>query len=178
VRQRPTLTVAITMRYESRATIAMGSIVVLAAIGFIGLRGAMAPPMRAFPLTESSDSFVVRDPQLIQPDSSAYARFADEDAAWRRKYADPRALTLVTNTSSGSIWRPSARQSLDDQVYQLSRRGRLDDAIALLDAWVARHPRDGDELLKLARLLNQAGHGDASVERYRQLLALETAGRK
>ncbi len=174
----PPAAVTITMRYEARVAIAMGSIVVLGTVGFIGLRGAMAPPMRAFPLTESSDSFVVRDPQLIQPDSSAYAPFAAEDAAWRRQYAEPRALTLVTSSASGEVWRPSPRQALDDQVYQMSRRGRLDEAIALLDNWVASHPRDRDELLKLARLLNQAGHGDASVERYRQLLALETASRK
>lgn len=169
---------AIPMRYEARAAVAMGSIVVLAAIGFIGLRGAMAPPMRAFPLAESADSFVVRDPQLIQPDSSEYARFAAEDAAWRRRYADPAKLTAVASSASGAIWRPSARQSLDDRVYALSKAGKLEEAIALLDAWVRSHPRDRDELLKLARLLNQAGHGDASVARYRQLLALETADAK
>ena len=170
------------MRYEARAAIAMGAIVVVAAVGFVGLRSAMAPPMRAFPLSESTDSFVVRDPQFIRPDSATYARFAAADADWRRRYAAPGALRDASSRAIGASkrlpWHPSARQALDAQVYSLSRTGRLDDAIATLTSWVDRHPRDSDELLKLARLLNEAGRNDESVVRYRQLLALVSPARR
>lgn len=170
------------MRYEARAAIAMGAVVVVAAVGFVGLRSAMAPPVRAFPLSESTDSFAVRDPQFIRPDSTTYARFAASDADWRRRYAAPRALRdasrRTAGASNGSLWRPSARQALDAQVYALARVGRLDDAITTLTKWVDRHPRDSDELLKLARLLNQAGRNDESVVRYRQLLPLVTAAKR
>ena len=167
------------MRYEAKATIAMGAIIAVATVGFVGLRQAMAPPVRAFPLIESADSFAVHDPQFIQPDSATYAQFDAADAEWRRRYANPAALrdtaVYVTTTSGGGLWRPSARQALDDQVYALQKTGKLDPAIAVLGGWVDRHPGDRAELLKLARLLNQAGHGDASVTRYRQLLSLETS---
>ena len=172
----------VAMRYEARAAIAMGAVVLVAAVGFIGLRSAMAPPVRAFPLAESADTFAVRDPQFIRPDSATYARFAAADADWRRRYAAPGALRdpsgRTTGTSNGSLWHPSARQALDTRVYSLSRTGRLDDAITALTRWVDSHPRDSDELLKLARLLNQAGRGDESVVRYRQLLALVTRGKQ
>ena len=167
----------VAMRYEAKATIAMGSIVAVATIGFVGLRQAMAPPVRAFPLIESANSFAVHDPQFIQPDSATYAPFAAADAEWRRRYANPAALrdpaAFVTTTSGGSFWHPSPQQALDDEVYALQKAGQLDSAITVLGGWVDTHPRDRVELLKLARLLNQAGQSDASVTRYRQLLALE-----
>jgi tetratricopeptide (TPR) repeat protein len=170
------------MRYEARAALAMGGVVVVAVVGFIGLRGAMAPPARAFPLTASADSFTVRDPQYIRPDSATYAQFAVADAEWRRRYAAPRALRdgagRTESSSEGRLWHPSPRQSLDDAVFKLYRAGRFTDAIAALTSWVNRHPNDRDELLKLARLLNEAGHGDESIARYRQLLALETSSRR
>ena len=170
------------MRYEARAALAMGGVVIVAWVGFIGLRGAMAPPARAFPVAASADSFAVRDPEYIRPDSAAYARFAVSDAAWRRKYATASTLRDGTErieaSSDGRLWRPSPRQALDDAVFSLYKAGRLDDAIAMLGTWLDRHPNDRDELLKLARLLNQAGHGDESIARYRQLLALETSSRR
>ena len=170
------------MRYETRAALAMGGVVVVAIVGFIGLRGAMIPPARALPVTASADSFLVRDPQYIRPDSATYARFAVSDAAWRLKYASPRAGGNedgnIESSSEGRIWRPSARQQLDDAVFKFYQAGQFDEAIAALTKWVDGHPGDRDELLKLARLLNQAGHGDESIARYRQLLALETSRRR
>lgn len=159
------------MRYEVRAALAMGALVVCGTIGFIGLRQAMAPPMRAFPLAESGDSFAVRDPELIRPSEAVHARFAAEDAAWREQYAS--APRVATGSSTGRPWRPSARQVLDDRVYELMRSGRLNEAIDLLTEWVDRHPADRVELLKLARLLNQAGRSEEALPRYRQLLALD-----
>lgn len=170
------------MRYEARAALAMGGVVIVAFVGFIGLRGAMAPPARAFPLAAAADSFAVRDPEYIRPDSATYAKFAVSDAAWRQKYATLSVLNeghgRIEASSEGRFWRPSPRQVLDDAVFRLQEAGRLDDAIAMLNSWLDRHPDDRDELLKLARLLNQAGHGDESIARYRQLLALETSSHR
>ena len=149
----------------------MGALVAGGTIGFIGLRQAMAPPMRAFPVAESTDSFAVRHPELIRPNEKAYARFAAEDAAWRARPASPPRA--ATESSTGQIWRPSPRQELDDRVYALMQAGRLNEAIDLLTEWVDRHPTDRVELLKLARLLNQAGRSEEALPRYRQLLALD-----
>lgn len=159
------------MRYEVRAALAMAALVACGTIGFIGLRHAMAPPMRAFPLAESADSFAVRHPELIRPSEAVHARFAAEDAAWRAEYARPPRPS--TASASGGLWRPSPRQRLDDRVYELMQAGRLNEAIDLLTGWVERHPTDRAELLKLARLLNQAGRSEEALPRYRQLLALD-----
>ena len=159
------------MRYEVRAALAMGALVACGTIGFIGLRQAMAPPMRAFPLAESADTFAVRDPELIRPSEAVLARFAAEDARWRAQYARPPRP--VSESSTGQLWRPSPRQVLDDRVYELMKAGRLNEAIDLLTEWVDRHPTDRVELLKLARLLNQAGRSEEALPRYRQLLALD-----
>ena len=162
------------MRYEIRAAIAMGAVVLVAVVGFIGLRGAMAPPLRALPAGESTDTFVVLHPELIRPSAAVYAGFASEDAEWRLHNAAPVTHTFAANgTVAAAPWRPSPRQVLDDAVYAAMQRQRLDDAIALLSTWVARHPGDRVELLKLARLLSQAGRVDESAQRYRQLLTLE-----
>lgn len=170
------------MRYEARAALAMGGVVVFALVGFVGLRGAMAPPARAFPLVASADSFAVRDAEYISPDSATYARYAASDSAWRLKYASNRALRDETGrveaSSEGRIWHPSPHQALDDSVFKLYKARRFDDAVVALTRWVDSHPTDRDELLKLARLLNEAGHGDESITRYRQLLALETSRRR
>lgn len=150
----------------------MGTLVACGAIGFIGLRQAMAPPVRAYPVAESTDSFAVRHPELIRPDETVYAQFAAEDEAWRARYASPPRP--ATESSAGQLWRPSARQLLDDRVYALMQGGRLNEAIDLLAEWVDRHPADRVELLKLARLLNQAGRSEEALSRYRQLLALDS----
>ena len=163
------------VRYEGRVTVALAAIVLSAGVGFVGLQSAMAPPARIAARVDSSPSFAVRDPELIRPDSATYARFADDDANWRRMYASPPVVRAVSDgaVADAAPWRPSARQVLDDRVFTLARAGRVDRAIAVLAAWVDRHPTDRVELLKLARLHNQAGQGDASIARYRQLLALD-----
>lgn len=155
------------MRYEVRAALAMGALVLLAIAGFVGLQKAMAPPLRAFPLGRSADSFAVRNPELIRPTEAAYARFASEDAEWRAQYASP-----PEEPAADRPWTPSPRQALNDRVYRLSQAGRLDQAIELLTAWVERNPGDREQLLKLARLLNQAGRSEEAIPRYRQVLAL------
>jgi Flp pilus assembly protein TadD len=106
--------------------------------------------------------------------------FAEDDAAWRRTHVVPSSEIAArerVTTASGGEWHPSAKQSLDDRVWTLVRQNRLGEAIDLLSSWVGQHPRDGEELLKLARLLNQAGRTEEAIPRYRQLLALEEGRR-
>jgi Flp pilus assembly protein TadD len=164
------------MRYEVRAALAMGALVAVGAVGFIGLQQAMAPPVREFAPGESTQSFAVRHPELIRPSAADFAAGAAEDAAWRARYAATPGTS--TGTAAGGLWRPSPRQRLDDSVYALMRSDRLNEAIDLLVAWVEQHPTDREELLKLARLLNQAGRSEEALPRYRQILALDSAGRR
>jgi Flp pilus assembly protein TadD len=165
------------VRYELRALVALLAVIACATIGFAGLRVAMTPPARAFPIADATDTFVVRNAAQIRPSAAAYAAFAASDAEWRRRAVaayrptdDPRTVRFT----SGGEWHPSARQAVDDQVYRLMKTGHLDEAIRTLTAWVTRHPDDREELLKLARLLNEAGRPDEAIPRYRQVLALET----
>ena len=66
--------------------------------------------------------------------------------------------------------RRSARDSVEDRVFEYSRRGRRDLATREMERWVARHPNDRAMLLALARLLNEQGRTDESIARYQQLL--------
>ena len=134
----------------------------------------MAPPLRALPSAESTDTFIVRHPELIRPSAAIYASFASEDAAWRERNARPVSRSFASNRRIATVpWHPSPRQSLDNAVYAAMQRQHFDDAIGLLSTWVSHNPGDRVELLKLARLLDQTGRVDESAERYRQLLALE-----
>jgi tetratricopeptide (TPR) repeat protein len=114
----------------------------------------------------------IGDPALIQPSADAYERFAAEDASWRSKHA-PRVSARHFAVATGASWRPSARDMVRDSAFALARRGQLHGAITVLESWVDANPRDAELLLELARLLNQAGRTDASLARYRELLALD-----
>jgi len=164
------------MRYEARAALAMAGLVAVATVGFVGLRQAMAPPIRDLAPGASTPTFAVRHPELIRPSAAVVASVAAEDAAWRQRYAARPGTASAS--AAGSLWRPSPRQRLDDSVYALMQSDRLGEAIGLLEAWVDRHPTDREELLKLARLLNQAGRSEEALPRYRQVLALDSAGRR
>ena len=102
------------------------------------------------------------------------AKFAAEDAAWRR--ANARLLSLDEYRARGD-WRTPERQALDDRVFALTKRGENAKAIAELERWVATHPRDAEALLDLARLTNQVGRNDESLRWYREVLALEERDR-
>ena len=69
-------------------------------------------------------------------------------------------------------WAPSERQVMLDRVYAAGKEHRVDDAIATLEAWDARHPNDADVVRELARLHVQRLHPDEAFARYRALLAL------
>jgi Tfp pilus assembly protein PilF len=111
----------------------------------------------------------------IAPDPDDYARYAAEDAAWRQRNA--RQFTLSELRSRGSYGGRTAQQSLQDRVYEYTRRGDRARAIAELERWVMRNPGDEQALLSLARLLNQVGRDEDAIVRYRQLLVvMERAG--
>jgi DNA-binding SARP family transcriptional activator len=61
---------------------------------------------------------------------------------------------------------------MEDKVFRATRAGDRSGAIRELERWVSAHPRDKDGLLSLARLLNEAGRRDESLNRYRQILDL------
>jgi tetratricopeptide (TPR) repeat protein len=135
-----------------------------------------ATPTRALLVLPPSSGKPVRsgaDP-AIAPSSADYRKFADEDAAWRRKNA--RLLSADEYRARGD-WRTPERQALDDRVFALTKRGENARAIAELERWVATHPRDGEALLDLARLTNQVGRNDESMRWYREVLALKERGR-
>ena len=115
------------------------------------------------------------DPALIDPPADAYRRFASEDAAWRARYAPPISRQRFM-MSAGGDWAPSPRQIVRDSVFALTRAGRLDDAIRVLERWIASNPRDAEQMLELARLLNQVGRTEESLARYRAVLALQGGG--
>ena len=105
----------------------------------------------------------------IAPDPADYAKYEAEDAAWRRR--DARQLTLGELRARGD-GRRTAAQTVQDRVFELTRRGDDARAIAELERWVARNPGDERALLSLARLLNESGRNADAVSRYRQLLAV------
>lgn len=112
--------------------------------------------------------------RAIVPSAEDYRRFAADDAAWRRKNA--RLLTADEYRARGD-WRTPERQALDDRVFALTKRGESAKAIAELERWVARYPRDSEALLDLARLTNQVGRNDESLRWYREVLALKERAR-
>ena len=112
--------------------------------------------------------------RAIVPSLEDYRRFAADDAAWRRRNA--RLLTADEYRARGD-WRTPERQALDDRVFALTRRGENAKAIAELERWVAKHPRDTEALLDLARLTNQVGRNDESIRWYREVLALKERAR-
>ena len=108
---------------------------------------------------------------VVEVDSAAVRlRLAAEDKAWRERNARPLTVAELRERGDG---RRTARQALDDRVFLYVRQGKRPAAIAELETWVKAHPRDEDALLALARLLKEDGRTDASIARYRQLLALQ-----
>lgn len=137
--------------------------------------GDEPPPPRLPHFRDASpeDSALASSVVPIAPPLEAYERFAAEDAAWRKRHA--RQLSLSEVQARGD-WRPRERQALDDRVHALSKRGRHAEAVAVLEQWLDKHPRDEDALLTLARLLSQTNRTDEAAVRYRQLIAMKSGG--
>jgi hypothetical protein len=130
-------------------------------------RGAAAGS-RAFPAGDTLPATRTVASPLV-PTRADYAGFAATDSAWRAQHARTYSIAELRRRGNG---RPTARDSMQDRVFEYTKRGRRQQAIAELERWVGGHPRDSGALLSLARLLNADGQADAAVARYRQVLAL------
>jgi len=115
------------------------------------------------------DSTVETPPRTI-PTRADYEQYSASDKAWRELNA--RQYTIAELRARGD-GRRTERDALEDRVYIMTKRGNEAGAVRELERWIARHPRDKSALLTLARMLREDGRIEASVARYRQLLALE-----
>ena len=125
------------------------------------------PPSSGEPVRAGTD-------RSIAPTAADYRQFAAADAAWRRQNA--RLLTVEQYRARGD-YRTPERQALDDRVFALTKRGENAKAIQELERWVAKHPRDAEAILALARLTNQVGRNEESVRWYREVLAIKERDR-
>jgi hypothetical protein len=128
--------------------------------------GAAAGPP-AFPVGDTLPTAGVASP--LVPTRADYAGFAAVDSAWRAEHARPYTIAELRRRGNG---RRTARELMQDRVFEYAKHGQRRPAIAELERWVAGHPRDRGALLSLARLLNADGQANAAVARYRQVLAL------
>ena len=103
------------------------------------------------------------------PTAADYARYAEADRLWRERNA--RQYTIAELRARGNGKR-TPRETMQDHVFELTRRGDRSGAIVELERWVRGHPRDEQSLLSLARLLNEVGRTTDAVVRYREILAL------
>jgi len=108
-------------------------------------------------------------PSPLVPRHVDYARFAAADSAWRVEHARRYSVADLRERGDG---KPTARQLMQDRVFEYTHHGHSHSAIAELERWVAVHPRDGGALLSLARLLNADGQASSAIARYRQVLQL------
>ena len=67
-------------------------------------------------------------------------------------------------------WQATPRQLARDSAYIMVSSGRLQAAIAVLDAWVRGNPNDADVVLDLARLKARAGDWQGSLALYTSLI--------
>jgi hypothetical protein len=138
----------------------------------IGAVSSRAPTPTA-PWLAASDSAPAHSSPIL-PGPAEYERFAEEDRRWRAEHAREYSIAEIRARGDG---RRTPRQAMQDRVFTLVRRGDRSQAIAELEQWVNRHATDGDAILWLARLLNEDGRKEASLRRYRQLMALQEDGR-
>ena len=122
------------------------------------------PPL---PRADTLPSARVASP--LVPTAADYARFADADRAWRDSAARRYSVAELRQRGDG---RRTPRDLMQDRVFNDTRRGDRAGAVAELERWVARHPRDAKALVSLARLLNETGRADDAIARYRQALAV------
>ena len=157
------------MRYAlafllAAACLTAGAVATFAHISAVSLTPAPAPNQLVADTVPTPE---VATPAA--PTAADYARYAEADKAWREKYA--RQYTIAELRARGNGKR-TPRESMQDDVFRLARRGDRAGAIKELEQWVGGHPRDRESLLSLARLLNEVGRTNDAVVRYREILAL------
>lgn len=145
-----------------------------AVFSFVRISGQAAPTAApattdAAPRATGEASSPARAAAPVMPAPGEYARFANEDRAWREANARPWTVAELRARGDG---RRTPRQLMQDRVFGLTKAGRKADAIVELERWVRANPRDADAILWLARQLNEAGRTDDALARYRQVLKL------
>jgi Flp pilus assembly protein TadD len=143
----------------------IGTIATFAHISSVSL--ASTPAATAQLTADTVPSLEVATP--LVPSAADYARYAAADRAWR--VSNARQYTIAELRARGNGKR-TAREAMQDNVFNLTRRGDRAAAVKQLEQWVAGHPRDRDALLSLARLLNEVGRTNDAVARYREILSL------
>jgi hypothetical protein len=159
------------MKYSQYTWSFAGAVVVLTLAALASFREISALALRARtapPLSWPGDTLPAKRTAVSA--APLYAQVAATDEEWRRQNARQYTLAELRVRGDG---RRTPRQSMQDRVFSLSRRGDRAGAIAALGRWVTSHRTHSDALLRLARLLNEAGRTNESVRRYRQALALE-----
>lgn len=68
------------------------------------------------------------------------------------------------------VWQATPRQLVRDSAYVMVSSGRLQAAIAVLDAWVRQNPSDSAIAIDLARLRARAGDWPGSIAQYSALI--------
>jgi len=121
----------------------------------------------AQPTADTVPGSVVATP--VMPTAADYARYAEADRLWRERHAKQYSISELRARGDG---KRTARETMQDRVFMLTRRGDRAGAIVQLEQWVRGHPRDKQSLLSLARLLNEVGRTNDAVARYREILAL------
>lgn len=155
------------LKYAFSLALAIIGLTVVALLAFGRISSATHSDIAA----GSVDTLLTVEPPAVDPVDTAAIRqrLAAEDRAWRERNA--RQVTVAELRQRGD-GRRTPRQALDDRVFLYTRQGNRGAAITVLEQWVKANPRDEDALLSLARLLKENGRTDASIARYRQLLAL------
>jgi len=144
-----------------------GALVAFAHLSTASLPTAPAVAVAVAPSTERASGSAPTVAAAIAPNAADYAAFAEADSTWRETHARRYSLAELRARGDG---RRTARDSVEDRVFEYTRRGRRDLATRELERWVNRHPTDRGMLLSLARLLNEQGRTNESVARYQQLL--------
>ena len=156
------------LRYAFLLAVAIVGLTAVALLAFGRISSATVSDSAAAAL----DSALIVEPvaSALVDTAAVHERLAAEDKAWRARNARPVTVDELRQRGDGSR---TPRQALDDRVFRYTRQGNGAAAITELERWVKANPRDEDALLSLARLLKENGRTDASIARYRQLLALQ-----
>jgi Flp pilus assembly protein TadD len=159
------------MRYALLFAFAILALTVVAVATFdrisAGALAASPPPAVSESPADTIPAAGVQTP--VVPAHSDYERFAEDDRAWRARHARPYSAAELRARGDG---KRTARETMEDRVFEYTRRGERARAVAELERWVRAHPRDEQALLSLARLLNEIGRTEDALARYRQILAL------
>ena len=89
----------------------------------------------------------------------------------RADAAEPDTIVLVVGAPPGEAYVPQ-----EQEVWMpLYERGRYDEAVAVLESVLARHPDDPRLLYNLACMESMAGRGDEALEHLRRAVGLKPA---